>query len=108
MILVLKYKWFDMIASGEKKEEYRDYWKWAHTRQLKKFYDRLRKDESDNTIEFRRGYTKTAIKVRCIGIRYHLSGIVEKDCECRFEWGFDPYKDLIVFRLGEIIERKRR
>lgn len=28
--LVLKYEWYDMIASGEKREEYRDVGTWAH------------------------------------------------------------------------------
>lgn len=28
--LVLKHKWYDMIASGEKREEYRDVDTWAH------------------------------------------------------------------------------
>lgn len=38
LILPIKRKWFEMIASGEKKEEYRELKPYYHTR-LKKYLD---------------------------------------------------------------------
>lgn len=49
LILVVRHKWFDKIASGEKKAEFRScgpYW----DKRLAKTY---------NYLEFRRGYVKT-------------------------------------------------
>lgn len=45
--LTLKKKWFDMIASGDKKEEYRVPGKWILSRLRDKEYD---------VIEFKNGY----------------------------------------------------
>jgi hypothetical protein len=45
--LTLKRRWFDLIASGDKKEEYRYPGKWILSRLAGKEYDR---------IEFRNGY----------------------------------------------------
>lgn len=45
--LTLKRKWFDMIASGEKREEYRTPGKWILSRVKGKEYD---------LIEFKNGY----------------------------------------------------
>lgn len=66
--LVLKGKWYDMIASGEKQEEYRlptNYWRkrlhnWNH-----RFTSR-----TTPVIEFRRGYAKDAPRMAfwCLGI----------------------------------------
>ena len=47
--LILKYKWFDLILTGKKTCEYRDYKKW---------YQRLK---NVDIIIFHRGYTKTTI-----------------------------------------------
>jgi len=51
--LTLKKKWFDMILSGEKKEEYREIKNYWAARLLGKQYD---------TILFRNGYSKNAPK----------------------------------------------
>lgn len=73
--LVLKGKWFDMIASGEKREEYRLptlYWrKRLHNWDLK---------FTENTspiVEFRRGYAKNAPRLAfwCRGIET-ISGLM--------------------------------
>ena len=45
--LTLKKKWFDMIASGEKREEYRELKPYWHKRLMDKTYD---------AIKFRNGY----------------------------------------------------
>jgi len=85
--LTLKKKWFDMIASGEKKEEYRDgttYWK-------------KRLDGRDyDVVSCRNGYNKRAPKV-----------VVEFfNCSVGFgkpKWGGDPNNFQYVIRLGEIL-----
>ena len=66
--LVLKGKWFDMIASGEKREEYRLptlYWrKRLHN------WDRKFTESTTPIVEFRRGYAKDAPRMAfwCMGI----------------------------------------
>ena len=56
--LVLKGKWYDMIATGEKKEEYRAHSKYWRIR----FHNWDRAFNARNTpvVEFRRGYSKDA------------------------------------------------
>lgn len=49
--LTLKKKWFDLIKSGVKREEYREMKPYWHTRLLNKNYDAIR---------FRNGYSKDA------------------------------------------------
>lgn len=49
--LTLKRRWFDMIASGEKREEYRDPTDWILSRLKGKQYD---------TVRFRNGYAPDA------------------------------------------------
>lgn len=59
--LVLKHQWFDMIASGEKPEEYRDrtpYWK-------KRIWDR--RHEIDEIV-FHRGYTSETMTKKVVEI----------------------------------------
>lgn len=54
--LVLKRKWYDLIASGVKREEYRaatQYWQ-------KRIENWNLSNKSDHIIEFRRGYRKDA------------------------------------------------
>lgn len=59
--LVLKHQWFDMIASGEKHDEYRDrtpYWK-------KRIWDR--RHEIDEIV-FHRGYTSETMTKKVVEI----------------------------------------
>jgi len=117
-VLVLRHKWFDLIASGEKKEEYRKYtprWdRWIFE------YG----EGGQSIVDFRRGYTKTSCKV-------HVAGIVITGCrttswdgkgwepytlrcgdlkrvyspgpQCRPEWGYeDKYRMIIT--LGDIVK----
>ncbi len=92
--LVLKRKWYDMIASGEKREEYRaatPYWA-------------VRLSNWDNTparrhvVEFRLGYAKDAPRVA-----YDSPWCVAA-ADCRHpEWGEPTAPHYIIF-LGERIE----
>lgn len=82
--LTLKRKWFDMIASGEKREEYRE---------MKKYWnDRLMKNYDE--VVFRNGYTKgcpeMTVEIKSIGI-----GLGQK------EWGASDQLTYII-SLGKI------
>ena len=102
--LNLKRKWFDMILSGEKTEEYRD---------IKPFYDKrfeplfptiIRNEvfyPIIDTITFSNGYAKDrpqfVIKIKEI----------EKNTGKTF-WGAELGKRYYVFHLGEIIKAGRQ
>lgn len=84
--LTLKRKWFDMIASGDKKEEYRKEKPWILSRLVGKEYDE---------VEFRNGYAKSSPVVRCEFKGWHRGG-------GRSEWGAVG-SHLIVIELGEVL-----
>ena len=94
--LTLRKKWFDMILSGEKKEEYRE---------IKPFWwRRLEYPLSDmvikyDAIKFTNGYSKDAptIMIECIEITRGLA--VPKWCD---NW----QGEVFVIKLGNIIETK--
>jgi len=84
--LTLKKKWFDMIASGEKKEEYREikvYW----AKRLLKNYD---------AILFRNGYGE---KVPSVLVEYKglTQGVGDKS------WGA-PIEKAYILKFGKIIK----
>jgi len=88
--LNLKKKWFDMILSGKKKEEYRslsDYWK---TR-----FQKVRA-ECLKTITFSNGYSKDrrqmVVKIKYISIRCGIA-----------EWGAEPDIVYFVSHLGDVL-----
>jgi hypothetical protein len=86
--LTLKKKWFDMIASGEKREEYREikpYW----TR-------RIAEPGTDyDAVKFRNGYRPDSptVTVELEGV---FSGMG------RPEWGA-PNQRVYILRLGDIL-----
>lgn len=82
-------KWFDMILSGEKLEEYRelsDYWKKRMTKV---------KQEGIKTITFSNGYAKTCrqmiVELKYISIREGLE-----------DWGAIKGKVYFVLHLGSV------
>lgn len=87
--LNLKKKWFDMIASGEKKQEYREdkpYW----TVRLAKF-------RKGDVVEFRNGYAKDAPK-----LQVEIKGITYGE---GYElWGAPKGRGVFIIRLGKILE----
>lgn len=87
--LTLKKKWFDMIASGEKREEYRELKPYWHSR-LNKQYD---------VIEFRNGYAKD-----CPAMIVELKEIVKS--LGIVEWGAPEKKPVYILRLGQILNAK--
>lgn len=88
LILPIKKKWFDMILSGEKKEEYRE---------VKPYYDnRFLKSISDNeshtdVILLRNGYGNDKPTLRCECVIYKGYG--------KEEWGADPNKEYYILRI---------
>lgn len=120
--LNLKKKWFDMILSREKREEYREvkpYWikrliysdHHEEVNCLKSLKDALylcsERGDSEymifrtdiNTIVFRNGYSKNAreMKVRCNGI--YLGKTFKK-------WSDQDNVDAFVISLGKILKTK--
>ena len=60
MILPIKRKWFDMILSGEKKEEYREIKPYYTTRFKNLWQGSLIGGEAKRKIMFRNGYSKNS------------------------------------------------
>ena len=73
LTLTIKKKWFDMIKSGEKKEEYREikpYWTKRFYNNLYdiKIVDNITKInifEAQGTVIFKNGYQKDAPQIKC-------------------------------------------
>ena len=79
LTLPIKRKWFDMILSGEKKEEYRAY----------NAYYRARFDKSigrEMTCRFRNGYSRKSPTIECMVVPRYGYG--------RGEWGAEPSKKI--------------
>lgn len=96
--LVLKGKWYDMIASGEKKEEYRARGMWD--KRIKKWFCRFIQDPeiTNLVIAFQRGYRKPSMW-------FELNGV----CSDEYirvkhpEWG-EPETPHYIITLGERVE----
>jgi hypothetical protein len=107
--LVLKSKWFRMIESGEKLEDYRE---------IKPFYDSRLKNKPEY-VEFQLGYSKKIAKIifeiqgiflyskdnlfTITGIEPPLNEVLKaRFCKsCEKEWGFEEEKCLYIIRLGK-------
>lgn len=100
LTLVLKGKWFDMIASGEKREEYRDRNVWE-----KRIINWLRRYNQQCEIRylvvaFQRGYRKPSMwfELKYVGTENAI-----RDKHKHPEWG-EPKTPHFVISLGERIE----
>jgi hypothetical protein len=94
--LTLKKKWFDMIASGEKKEEYREikpYW----INRLQHWGNAFDECREYNFVEFRNGYRKDSpvVTLVCEGISISIG---------KEEWGAESGKEYYVIKLGAIVQ----
>ncbi len=98
LTLPIKKKWFDMIKSGEKKEEYRTRNDYYYTR-FKKIIDNLEKGQ-DQYILLRNGYSSKnpTIKIKVENI---LIGGGKK------EWGYIGPEMCFVIRIGEVVNYDR-
>jgi hypothetical protein len=96
--LTIKKKWFDMIASGEKKEEYRelkDYWHRRLVADMLLFQIPIFK--KFDIVRFTNGYGSNAptVDLKFVKISIEKTG--------RPEWGFQ--KRCFVIFLGEILNQ---
>ena len=106
LTLPIKKKWFDMILSCEKKEEYREikpYWtKRLLTTDididLERLKDQLRKENSflNKTVIFRNGYRKDSPKIRCL-VSINIK-------QGKPEWGAEPNKMYYVLKILSVEE----
>lgn len=100
--LVLTYKWYDMIASGVKKEEYREIKKFYLKRLCERYYKAIDGTtiydfKNYDAIRFHRGYTKTSMLVELKDIRIGKGNP---------DWGA-PEEPVFILSLGEILEKTK-
>lgn len=93
--LTLKKKWFDMVASGEKKEEYRQlkqYW-WQRLTNATSIGGGMRSDKVFDVVRFKNGYSKTAatIDVEWLGMEIGIG---------KREWGCTD--KCFIIKLGKL------
>jgi len=88
--LTINKKWFDMILSGKKTEEYREIKPYYNLRLIGKEYD---------TVVFRNGYASNAPQ-----FTIELKSITPSTG--RPEWGAEEGKTYFVLYLGKIINTK--
>ncbi len=96
LVLPIKKKWFDMIASGEKKEEYRE---------IKPYYDEkfmkifgLNYLNKRVELVFRNGYSHNSPSIKCLCILNKGYG--------KKEWGAEDGKEYYILSILKIIEIK--
>ncbi len=89
--LTLNKKWFDMIVSDIKKEEYREMKPYWETRLIGKEFDIIR---------FKNGYAKDCLEmdVEFKGVRIASGG--------KAEWGANPQTEYYIISLGKILSTK--
>ena len=87
LTLTIKKKWFDMILSGEKTEEYRE---------LKHYWIRRFDNFDYDAIKFTNGYGNycPSFIIECNGVAV---GYGEK------EWGAPPDKPVYILSLGSVL-----
>lgn len=106
LILPIKKKWFDMIKSGEKKEEYREI-KPYYNKRLGNYFIKhtidsnikkvLRKMTTTNKeILFRNGYGNNKPTLKCL-CRLKLG-------QGKEEWGAEPSKEYYILEILEVLE----
>lgn len=96
--LTLEKKWFDIIASGEKKEEYREIKSYWEGRLCHPFYPVIRQFRNYEVIKFKNGYGKNApvLTVEFKGIEIGTG---------KQEWGA-PDCPVFIIKLGNILTHK--
>ena len=103
--LVLEGKWFNMIATGEKREEYRDATPYWHIR-LHNWNRRVSRDVAP-VVEFRCGYSSSAPRMAfwVLGLQTEsgLLSYAETDKARHPSWG-EPSKPHFVIALGGRVE----
>lgn len=110
LILPIKRKWFDMIRSGKKKEEYREikpYYKARFYNAIKEVLDKETFAQQatnlilyDNTVMidviFRNGYSKNSPQIKC-------KCIFKGKGQGRIEWGAEEGKEYYILEILKIV-----
>ena len=94
--LVLTYKWYDMIDSGEKPEEYRDTTPFYRSRLETGWNEPHLRWRRYDIVTFYRGYAKNR---RTMSFKYGGARIGTG----QEKWGAKPGKEYYVIKLGERI-----
>lgn len=111
LTLPIKKKWFDMILSGEKKEEYREIKPYYETRFKNIFYTYKFVSNSEFIIAIRKGLKNCKFEV-CFrnGYSKNSSSFIAKCTlsvgEGKEEWGAEPQKEYYILRIHEVVEKK--
>ena len=98
--LTIKKKWFDMIASGEKKEEYRETSKHWKSRLFSRISDHelCTKFPDGGVAIFRNGRRKDSSTMK---VEFYD---VDLTSEGKPEWGAEPGMLYFVLKLGRVLE----
>lgn len=106
LTLVLDGKWYNMIASGEKEEEYRDL-KPYYTTRINNWHNKMWPGYA--VVEFRHGYARNAKRMAFFAMRI-IGDDPEERSHCAIrneslhpEWG-EPDFPHYVIKLGERVE----
>ena len=94
----IKRKWFDMILSGEKKEEYKD---------IKKFWQSRLKNlvgKKGNPIAILHLFNGRYLGNDLRNLKIEILSVNESS-NGKVEWGFEPENKKFVISLGKIIEK---
>lgn len=96
--LTIKRRWFDMIASGEKREEYRERWNLQVLNTFDRFTHRSLGD--DAVMILRNGYRmdSPAIAVRAVRLEFRFWTVHP-------EWGEPTDRTHFAIMLGDVLVR---
>ena len=103
LTLPIKKKWFDMIVSGEKKEEYREIKPYYDSR----FFHLIAKEiipekeyslkiETITKVKFRNGYSKNSPSIVC--------NVEITTGYGKAEWGAEPNKEYFILKILSVEE----
>ena len=96
LTLPIKKKWFDMILSGEKKEEYREIKPYYTTRFQHLWQGSLIGGKAERKITFRNGYSSNSPSFVASCTMHVGTG--------NPEWGAEPNKKYYVLKILEVIK----
>lgn len=101
LVLPIRKQWFDMILSGEKKEEYRDvsaYWKTRFSNVFAMYpYSYLPVGGVQQPILFRNGYRKDSPS-------FVAMCSLEDIRQGKTEWGAELGKEYFVLRIHKVLD----
>ena len=97
--LTLKKEWFDMILSGEKKEDYRELKSYWNARLNANTYEGFFKPKQFDVVELANGYSRDSRKII---IQFDYTTVREG----LIKWGANAGEKYFVVRFGKILETR--